>query len=188
MLSHHPICILLAGISAFLERERSVSGFIKRQMISADSSLVKRCQLTLASFRKRQMVFFENVPSNVPVFICIQMLLPENIMQKKYRKISMTGMPFSFPALHLKSRRPMWNLFVNFVAKSETLFPLAVIYLTWHKSPCCAIVFGDSIIPYAGGLCLFILPGQYIQDIDCQYAAGQSKISNRFHVTEDADR
>ncbi len=26
------------------------------------------------------------------------------------------GMPFSFPALHLKSRWPMWNPFKNFVA------------------------------------------------------------------------
>ena len=58
----------LASISAFLERERSnrlsstintsfrfssVSGFMKRQMISAESSIVNRCQLILASFRKR---------------------------------------------------------------------------------------------------------------------------------------
>ena len=58
----------LASSSTFLDRERSkrlsstiktsfrsspVNGFMKRQMISAESKVVKRCQLTRASFRKR---------------------------------------------------------------------------------------------------------------------------------------
>ena len=37
----------------------------------------------------------------------------------------------------------MWNLFINFVAKSETLFPFSVVYLTCHKSPCCVVVLGE---------------------------------------------
>ena len=68
------------------------------------------------------MVFLQNEPSNVPVFRCIYMLRFEKMRQNRYRNTSITGIPFAFPALHLKRSFPIWNLFIKFVTELKISF------------------------------------------------------------------
>ena len=55
----------------------------------------------------QRYVVLENDALNEPVFCCMYMLRSEKTLQSLYLKMSITGTPFSFCALHLRRRFPI---------------------------------------------------------------------------------
>ena len=67
-------------------------------------------------------------------------LRPEKSRHNRYRKMVITGIPFSLPALHLKRSFPIWNSLINIAAKSKTSFSLfwlcGILDMAWISLLC----------------------------------------------------